>query len=371
MSRSLETSQTFRTVQTDICIAGAGIIGLSLALELRARGLSVIVLDAAAPMREASTAAAGMLAADDPHNPPQLSALSHLSISLYPEFLERIARLSGTVVPFQTSRTLQAIGNGTQAGYAPLSPALLSSLVLAAHFDDEPSLPSGFKLLHEQSIDPRQLAASLLAAAASSSIVLFAGEPVISTQSVSGCVRVSTSASIIEATNFVDCTGAWFSDPFCNPASNVIPIKGQMLSIAIPKDLPLHMTIRASDIYIVPRTTGPNAGRAIIGATIEDVGFDKTVHAPQIEELHRKAAVLLPQLSTATIVESWSGLRPATSDRLPILGAHPGRPCHWIATGHYRNGILLAPATARVMAEIILGQPPSVSLEAFRPARFS
>src|SRR5271154_5108747 len=93
----------------DICIAGAGIIGLSLALELHHRGVHVTVLDQAAPLAESSTAAAGMLAAGDPHNPPELRPLANLSLSLYPAFLDRLRALSGIRVHFQTHATLQAL----------------------------------------------------------------------------------------------------------------------------------------------------------------------------------------------------------------------------------------------------------------------
>src|SRR5215467_3550922 len=93
----------------DICIAGAGIIGLTLALELNSRGTRVTVLDQGEPLSEASTAAAGMLAADDPENPPELSPLSHLSRAIYPQFLDRLFDLSGVTLPFQTTTTLQEI----------------------------------------------------------------------------------------------------------------------------------------------------------------------------------------------------------------------------------------------------------------------
>jgi glycine oxidase len=346
--------------RTDICIAGAGIIGLSLALELRDRGLSVIVLDAAEPLREASTAAAGMLAADDPHNPSELSVLSHLSSSLYPAYLDRIAQFSGVAIPFQTELALQSLSNAAEPEVSrPIMTALTCTV------EDATSLPAGFKILPERSIDPRQLASSLLKAISATSINLFAREPVVKTQHGSNSVTVATPTRTIEATHFVDCTGAWANDPLYS----VVPIKGQMLAVALPADFPLKITVRTRDIYIVPRTTGPSAGRVIIGATVEDAGFDKTVHAAQIDVLHRQASVFLPQLAHATVLESWSGLRPATPDRLPILGPHPSKPRHWIATGHYRNGILLAPATARVMAQLILGHAPAVPLDAFRPSR--
>jgi glycine oxidase len=142
-----------------------------------------------------------------------------------------------------------------------------------------------------------------------------------------------------------------------------------MLALNPPADLQLKATLRTEDIYIVPRTLGPAAGRAIVGATVEDAGFDKTVEPAAIESLRQRAISLIPGLAHATIVDSWAGLRPATPDRLPILGPHPTRAHHWFATGHYRNGILLAPATAHVMADLILDRTPVISLEAFSASR--
>jgi glycine oxidase len=142
-----------------------------------------------------------------------------------------------------------------------------------------------------------------------------------------------------------------------------------MLAVSLPPSLPLHFVVRTPDIYIVPRTSGPNAGRAIIGATIEDAGFDKTVHPSDIGHLRSLAAALLPPLAGTLELEAWAGLRPATPDGLPFLGALPKQPNHFIATGHYRDGILLAPATAHVMAQLLSGENPSIDLTPFSPAR--
>ena len=143
-----------------------------------------------------------------------------------------------------------------------------------------------------------------------------------------------------------------------------------MLSVALPASLPLDLVLRTPDVYIVPRTKGPGAGRAIIGATIEDAGFDTTVHPADIASLQAKAAALLPPLASAAVLESWAGLRPATPDGLPLLGPLRGEPRHLLAAGHYRNGILLAPATARVLADLATGVAPALDVTAFSPARF-
>lgn len=342
----------------DVCIAGAGIIGLSLALELTRRGASVIVVDRGPALAEASTAAAGMLAAKDPLNPPQLQPLADLSLRLYPAYLDHIATLSDLRVPFQTDLTLQASDLPSVNSISPseLDIFLPSNNLSGLHLT----------LLDEHSIDPRQLAIALAAAARNTTIDLRTGAAVLSVESSSYDITVVTAEDRIHAASFVDCTGAWAAT--CPTA--IAPRKGQMLSIALPDPSPLRLVLRTEDFYIVPRTSGPSAGRAIIGATVEDAGFDKTISSADIAHLHDRAVHLLPALANAPILEQWAGLRSITPDQLPLLGAHPSHPRHLFATGHFRNGILLAPATAHLLAAIILGDPPSFDLAPFAPVRF-
>lgn len=346
----------------DILIAGAGIMGLSLALELERRGASVTVVERGAPLSEASTAAAGMLAAHDPGNPTELLPLSRLSLSLYPEYLERIEALSGAAVSFQTSATLQSVPD-TGATAALNADALERYL---------PQLdPSGqrFVLLEEHSIDPRQLAPALLAAVRATSIQLLTHSAVHRVRSTATGVEGETTSSTFSAGRFIDCTGAWASVTSPVPHLTVRPVKGQMLSVGMPSDLPLQLTLRTPQLYVVPRTSGPNARRAIIGATIEDAGFDKTTHPADISSLHAAAAKFLPQLARAEVLDSWAGLRPATPDHLPLLGEFPGEPNRMLCTGHFRDGILLAPASAHLMAQVALNENPSLDIRAFSPSR--
>jgi glycine oxidase len=228
---------------------------------------------------------------------------------------------------------------------------------------------SGFSFLSEHSIDPRQLAPALIAAVAATSIRTLYDSPVLSTTKGPGSVAVYTSGETVHASHVIDCTGAWAGFGDDDSLFHASPVKGQMLAIALPADLPLKTTLRTEDIYIVPRTLGPGAGRAIVGATVEDTAFDKTVDPAAIESLRQRAISLVPGLAYAKAVDSWAGLRPGTPDRLPILGQHPKRANHWVATGHYRNGILLAPATAQVMADLVLGLTTDVLLGNFSPSR--
>lgn len=346
---------------SDVCIAGGGIIGLSLALELHRRGLSITVLDQGQPLSEASTAAAGMLAASDPENPASLRPLADLSLSLYPAFLDNLQQLSGIQVPFQTNTTLQSHLNVPQDA--------LSAEEIAKIF---PLLCPGekrFAAVNEHSLDPRNLADALLAAVEASTIDLRSGTSVLSAESHRDAVEVRTASTVFHTAQFINCTGAWATHSSLSPGIIVTPKKGQMLAVALPLSLSLDLVVRTHCVYIVPRTIGANAGRAIIGATIEDAGFDKTVHPSDIAHLRSLATALLPALVEASQIEAWAGLRPATPDGLPFLGSLPDRPNQFVAAGHYRNGILLAPATAHVMAQLILGEAASIDLSSFSPTR--
>src|ERR1700761_6993758 len=349
----------------DLCIAGAGIIGLSLALELHHRGYRVTVLDNGEPLAESSSAAAGMLAAHDPDNPPQLMALATLSLSLYPDFLNRIRTLSGRHIPFQTHTTLQSVPLHTSAASSELTTEDLARLFPALTPREH-----RFILLDEHSLDPRQLASALLAAVHATTIDLRPNTPVLSTRSVGNTVEITTPSGTMHAAKFINCAGAWAAASSHRLNLPVTPKKGQMFSVVLPPSLPMHSVVRTPDVYIVPRTSGPAAGHAIIGATVEDIGFDKIVHPADIERLRSLATTLLPAIAEAHQLEAWCGLRPATPDGLPILGPVPGQPNHFIATGHYRNGILLAPATANVMARLIVGEASSTELSPFSPSRF-
>jgi glycine oxidase len=319
----------------DVVIAGAGIIGLSLALELHSRGTSVAVLDPARALRQTSWAAAGMLAADDPHNPEALRPLARFSESLYPGYLQHIQTLSGLDVPFQTDTVVQYLPSGVTRTFA------------------------------EHSIDPRQLVTALLSAVRARGIALYENTGRWDFADFENTLHIRTHSGVeLHPTQLVHASGAWFQG-----RQIITPRKGQMLRVAMPPSLDLGEVHRRADIYLVPRTQGPQSGTVVIGATDEDAGYDLRTHTH--DRLRALAAELLPAFASATdapVVESWAGLRPGTPDNLPLLGALSPR--QYAATGHYRNGILLAPATAIVMADFITGKAPTIDLAAFNPERF-
>ena len=346
----------------DICIAGAGIIGLTLALALRRRNLSVLVLSAGDPMAEASTAAAGMLAVHDPGNPPELLALSRFSHDLYPELLSSLRVSDTPAVDFQTHRTLQALAPERDDA---------SATSLRSHLPE--AAPGGlrFNVLAEESLDPRELASALLAKVAAASLDLESNTVALSSTETAASVVIRTSHGVIEAGHFIDCTGAWSLSSAHLPSLRITPRKGQMLTVATPPSLTSGTVVRSHDIYMVPRLRGRHAGQTVVGATVEDVGFDRSLHAPDLRRLLDHATRLLPEFQDCAIVSSWSGLRPATEDLLPAIGRLPGFDRLFIASGHYRNGILLAPGTAELLARLITGDTLPVSLEPFSPRRFA
>ena len=323
-------------------IAGAGLIGLACALECQRLGMRVTVLEKGSAVQEASWAAAGMLAAHDPANPAALTPLAELSLALYPEFLQRIALLSGQLVPMETEWTLEHAA-GERTDTAPKG----------FHAD-------GFRRIAEQSLDPRKLSAALLAAVRRADITLLEGTPLLSHQASSNGVEIATAAGTLHGRWFVDCTGAW--------SAPVRPAKGQMLRVHAPGVLaagPLgNVVVRTEEIYLVPRLDGS----VVLGATVEDAGYDKTLHEADLQLLRSRAARLIPALAAAPELERWAGLRPGTADHLPVLGFTGERTL--IAAGHFRNGVLLAPATASVVGKMLCGEALPVDLDIFAPTRF-
>ena len=347
-----------RTVITaDVVIAGAGIIGLSTALELARQGLRVTVLERGHAMAEASWAAAGMLAARDPENPSELRPLSELSISLYFDYLNTIEKLSGLQVQLRTNRTLQGSDRGHTFQNA-LLPAEIAALLPELN-----TAGGNFLLLEEHSLDPRDLCAALPKAAAAAGVTLIEHSPVLKISGTGRTVEVTTEQTTYSALHFINCCGAWAGEMASLPT--IEPRKGQMLTVKLPSHRSLEYVIRTPELYLVPR----GDGRVVIGASVERAGFNKSVDETTIRALLDEAAALWPPIRKAEVVETWAGLRPGSADGLPVIG-QCNEENSWIASGHFRNGIMLAPATARVMSELLSGHQPDVDLAPFRCDRF-
>jgi glycine oxidase len=353
-------------VQTwDVIIVGGGIIGLSLSIALRKRSATVLVVERGEPGREASHAAAGMLADFPLETPSALQPLAAASAHMYPEFVHELQDESGMNVDlrdqgtifFATPEQLQQCPGLTAD--SPL-PSSLSEL--------EPAL-SHIKLpaiyLKERSVDPRALTSAALKAARHRGVDIASGTAVTEVLLANGSVAgVGTSRTSYSAAAVVNCAGAWAGQlpPHQFPTR---PVKGQMLSlVGASRDLLRHV-IRAPEIYLVPRSDG----RILVGATVEEAGYDKRTDAATIQHMRQAAIHLVPALAQARMLEAWAGLRPGSPDNLPILGA-TRTPGYFVATGHFRDGILLTPVTAHVMAQIVTGGKPEYDVSPFSPARF-
>jgi glycine oxidase len=346
----------------DVIIIGGGMIGLSLSLELRKQGASVLIVERGEPGREASSAAGGMLVDCSAETAAALQPLATTSARMYPEFVHELQLESGLTIDLRDHGAIVFPPSEHVRFFADnFLPALLSELEPALALTDRPTF-----YLKERSVDPRGLTAAALHAAKRRGVDFSSGDTVTSVHVSEGRVDgVVTNKTTLLAPKVVNCAGAW-SGQIAPHAFPTRPVKGQMLCLLSPARELLRHVIRSPEVYLIPRSDG----RIIVGTTVEDIGFDKRTDVDTIQRLHRAAIALVPELRNAKILEDWAGLRPGTPDNLPILGS-TATPGYYAATGHFRDGILLAPITARLMAQVIEGKNPEHELAAFSPARFA
>ena len=350
----------------DVIVIGGGIIGLSLSIALRKRGATVLILERGEPGQEASHAAAGMLADFPLETPAILQPLAAASARMYPEFVHELQDESGINVDLRDQGTIffpspqQLEECPTLLTDHPL-PTPLAELEPVLADANSPAI-----YLKERSVNPRALTTAALKAAKHRAIDISSGSEVTAILLQDGkAVGVSTDRTSYHAATVVNCAGAW-SGQLSPQQFPTRPVKGQMLAVAgESRDLLRHV-VRASEVYLVPRSDG----RILIGATIEEAGYDKRVDAITIQRMLQSAIRLVPALSEARMLEAWAGLRPGTPDSLPILGATQ-TPGYFVATGHFRDGILLTPITAHVIARVISGADPEYDLSPFSPDRFN
>ncbi len=383
----------------DVIVVGAGIIGLSLAIELRKRGASVLIVERGEPGHEASRAAGGMLVDSPLETPPVLQSLATASARMYPEFAHELELESEMKVDLRDQGAIlfpdeKHFGHpaihGQMKAHAislldiqQLEPELRKDesdrveleLARQESFPDNSveeieilfkSVRGRALYLKERSVDPRALTTAAWKTAKNRGVDFSSGDPVtainISDDQVSGVTTIKTT---FLAEKVVNCAGAWSSQLGPHPIPTR-PVKGQMLCLAMhPRDLIKHV-IRTPDVYLIPRSDG----RLLVGATVEEAGFDKRTDPDTMKRFHQAAIELVPKLAEARILEDWAGLRPGTPDNLPILGS-TSTPGYYVATGHFRDGILLAPITARLMAQVIHHEKPDYDLTPFSLSRFS
>lgn len=336
--------------------------------------MRVLMVDRGEPGREASHAAAGMLAGSGTEIPPALKVLAEESARLYPEFVHELEDESGTRVDLREQGTILISSDGRFPESAePVSSEKLRSLessvvVPGARLGGRGRPPlhdlRGAAYLSERSVDPRALVAAALKAARHRGVDISSGTEVtgllLDVDRVTGIRTDKTSYSAVVVVN---CAGAWAGciGPHRFP---VRPVKGQMLAVVGgPR---LNHVVRSDKVYLVPRSDK----RIVIGSTLEEAGYNKQTDVHTVQRLLHAAIELVPALASVRVHEDWAGLRPGTPDELPILG-ETSTAGYFVATGHYRDGILLAPITAQVMTTVVLKQPLSHRLGPFHPSRFS
>jgi len=369
----------------DAAIVGGGVIGLAIAWRAAQRGLRVTVLEREEPgAGGASWVAAGMLAPVTEASPTEqpLLGLNLASAGMYPRFAAELQDASGIDPGFLRCGTLLAARDRDEAAALERELEMRQALGLVVRRLRasearrlEPALSPALRLALEapedHAVDPRALTDSLAEAARAAGAHLRGGAEVAEVRTSGGRVRGVrlTGGEDVAAEHVVVAAGAWSAALGGIPDEARVPIhpvKGQILRLHDPAGAGvLTRVVRMSDGYLVPR----GDGRYVLGATMEERGFDTTVTAGAIFELLRDAVELVPAVSELVIDELEAGLRPATVDNAPAIGpgAVPG--LHW-ATGHYRNGVLLAPLTAEIVAGALAGEAPHELAHPFAPDRF-
>jgi glycine oxidase len=362
----------------DVAIAGAGLIGASIAFELAEAGLRVALFDRQQPGEGSSWAAAGILS-PAPENAGMIACvpLGRASLGIYPEFVARVEEISCQSAGYRARGTVEAFFSGDAQAQLSTIVALHHGLGLKAEAlsaEDaremepglSPDLAAAVLRPDEASVDNRALTRAVLLAAERSGVKTFAGRRVHAISRSGGrCTGLAVDGERIAARWTVIAAGCHSAEiEGAAMYAPVRPAKGQMLALR-SANLELQRVLWSEHVYLVPR----NDGRIVAGATVEYVGFEKGVTAGGVEKILAGALELAPALAASPIEETWAGLRPDSPDHLPVIGPTEVEGL-LIATGHFRSGILLAPLTALLIREWVATQNVSVDWSRFSPMRF-
>ncbi len=364
----------------DSIVIGAGVMGSAIALRLAQAGQRVLVLERAVPGAEASSAAAGILGPQvEAEEDGPLFRLGLASRERYPAFSEEIHAVTGHDLGFRRVGVVRAMASEAeleswlgqrawQAG-AGFSVRVLRGAEIA---EVEPALggqvPAAVHLADEAQVDAQALALALPEAARRAG-ARFERATVLRLRLEGHRVTgVDLDAGVRPASAVVVAAGAWTAQVVgaALPPDAVTPVRGQMVLLKVEGDVVAPRTVVfGSGGYAVPRAHG----RVLLGSSMERVGFDKRVTAGGVASILGNALSIMPGLAHATFESTWAGFRPAPRDGLPLIGATPVDGL-FVASGHHRNGILLAPVTADLLADAVLGRVSALDPTPFRPDRF-
>jgi glycine oxidase len=333
-----------------VVVTGAGIIGLASAWRMARAGLRVVLFDAREAAAEASWAGAGMLAPGgeiDTHS--ELAAMALRSLHAYEPFVRELENETGFDIDFQRCGAFELAANEAESAALRQKAELQRSMGI-------PSEPRGWRDFEgrfypeDGIVDPRQVTAALRTACLRLGVTVREHEPVLEVAPDGSAVRTARE-TISDADGVLIAAGAW-SSSLCSALPRTIPVRGHLLSWNLPPRT-LPSIVRHGHTYLLQRRNGT----LIAGSSAEDVGFDRTINDAIAADIRDRAARLLPELATIEPSARWIGFRPAIAAAngvacSPLIGRIG--PKLWAAVGHYRNGILLAPETARLVTETII-----------------
>jgi glycine oxidase len=352
----------------DVTVIGTGIIALTTALEIADRGLSVRLLGTTRA-GNASGAAGGMLAPSIGRETGSAQSFAIASRDRYPGYVTALGERAGGRVPINTAGILEVALTEAEATALLLTleePSVwLNAEMLAM---EEPALaPAAGAVLHplDGSVEPLAMMDALRSVVARHGAITAVREDCCELRATElGCNVRTDMENRFSSDYVVLAAGAW--SPLIAgagaAAATIQPVRGQMLAFA---GRPVRHVACGAGGYLIPREDGTT----VAGGTMEHVGFESAITVEAQEVIRSRAVELCRALSTTAVQSGWAGLRPVTPDMLPIIGADPERPRLIYACGHSRNGILLAPLTAEVVADLITGRTPSYDLSRFRPGR--
>ena len=373
------------TAAHEVIVIGAGAIGLSIGWRLAQRGVRTLVLEAAQPAHGATGVAAGMLApvTEADFGEEALTSLNLASLNRWPPFAAELQAASGIDCGYRESGTLTVAVDRDEEKSLRHMHDYQRSLGLDARWLSArecrrlepglaPRIAGGIHAPHDHQVSPRLLARALAAAFGAAGGELRTAVRAERLVPRAGGVSVElTQGDRLDAEAVVIAAGAESGTLAGVPAYArvpVRPVKGQILRLRAqaPVTLPARLVIRTPEVYAVPR----DDGELVVGATVEERGWDRAVTAGGVLELLRRAYEALPGIVELELVEAAAGLRPGTPDNGPIVGESDVRGLWW-ATGHWRNGILLAPLTAEAIAAALTGEEPPEEFAPFGPQRFA
>jgi glycine oxidase len=357
-----------------VLVVGGGIIGCAAALELARAGCRVTLFERATPGAEASSAAAGLLAPIDESTETTFARLALASWRLYPDVVRDLQERTGIDVEYVTRGTIYPTSAAQKRRDVAAWGDLEEFGVELLEGDDvqrlEPALSP--KVRHaifvkgDHWLNNQRLVLAY-AQAAAAGVELKTGCNVSRLVVEGGKVRgLVTEGERVEGDAILLAAGAWSGDLMAALGAplRIEPRRGQMIALAHVPPVLTHCV--HGEVYLAPRPSG----ELLVGATVERAGFQRAVTAEGISGLLHAAIELVPSLRELPIARMWCGFRPWAPDSLPVLGPWPGIEGLFVATGHFRNGILLAPITARLMTEWITGTEPSLAVKDFLPDRF-